>query len=327
MTTDDAKVRFRSALAPLMDQFVREKQACGYRYDQGARLLQRFDRFLCNEGLAAQGLPRTVSRQWLAKRPHESASNHQHRISVVRQFAQFMCRLGYPADVPDGRLAPRNAAGFSPRILSHAEVAAILSAVDQLAPTAHTPLRHLVMPEIFRLLYGCGFRVSELLRLRVADVDLDQGIITVREGKFGKDRLVPPAVSLVQRLQQYAAGFGTRPADAPFFPSQHDGPWSKGTVYDTFRKLLFRCGIPHAGRGKGPRLHDLRHSFAVHTLLRWYREGADLDARLPILATYLGHQTLAGTQRYLHLTAELYPEITRRSNAAFGDVIPRRIAS
>jgi site-specific recombinase XerD len=327
MTTDIGTMRFRSPLAPLMEQFVREKQASGYRYDAGARLLQRFDRFLCGEPLVPQTLPRSVSRQWLAKQPHESAGTHQHRISVVRQFAQFMCRLGYPADVPDGRLAPRNAAGFAPRILRHAEVVAILSAVDQLAPTAQTPLRHLVMPEIFRLLYGCGFRVSELLRLRVADVDLDQGIITVREGKFGKDRLVPPAVPLVKRLQQYAAGLGGRPADAVFFPSHHDRPWTKGTVYALFRKLLYQCGIAHAGRGKGPRLHDMRHTYAVHTLLRWYREGADLDARLPILATYLGHQTLAGTQRYLHLTAELYPEITRRTNAAFGDVIPRRVTS
>ena len=238
-----------------------------------------------------------------------------------------MCRLGYPADVPDGSLVARSQSGFSPHIFTHAEVSRLLTAIDQLAPTARTPLRHLVLPEVFRLLYGCGFRIGELLRLRVADVDLDQGVITVREGKFGRDRLVPPAISLVKRLQQYAASFGTRPVDDFFFASYQDGPWSRNAVYDTFRKLLHQCGIPHAGRGRGPRVHDLRHTFAVHTLLRWYREGADLEARLPILATYMGHQTLAGTQRYLHLTAELYPEITRRTNAAFGEVIPRRTAS
>jgi len=326
MTTDTAIGRFRSPLAPLMEQFVREKQACGYRYLTGTRSLQRFDRFLCDAALATQTLPRTVTRPWLAKRPHESAGTHQHRISLVRQFAGFMSRLGYPADVPDSSLVARNRPGFSPHIFTHAEVSRLLAAVDQLAPTAHAPLRHRVMPEVFRLLYGCGFRISELLRLRVADVDLDQGVITVREGKFGRDRLVPPAVALVRRLQQYAAGFDSRAADAFFFPSHHDGPWFKGTVYNTFRQLLHQCGIPHAGRGKGPRVHDFRHTFAVHTLLRWYREGADLDARLPILATYLGHQSLAGTQRYLHLTAELYPEIIRRTNAAFGDVIPRRAA-
>jgi len=118
-----------------------------------------------------------------------------------------------------------------------------------------------------------------------------------------------------------------RPPDAFFFPSSHGGPLSLATVYWLYRELLLRCGIAHAGRGKGPRVHDLRHTMAVHSLLRWYRQGANLDAKLPVLATYLGHQSLVGTQRYLHLTAELFPEVTVRANAAFGDVIPRRIAS
>jgi integrase/recombinase XerD len=325
MTADDM-IGFQSPLAPLMEQFVREKQACGYRYQTGIGLLQRFDRLLCDQALPSGSLPRAVSQQWLAKRAHESAGTHQQRISAVRQFAQFMCRLGDPADVPDERLVARSPSGFAPHIFTHAEVKCLLSVVDQFAPVTRTPLRHRVMPEIFRLLYGCGFRISELLHLRVTDVDLEQGIITVREGKFGRDRLVPPAVPLVKRLQQYADGFGRRSADAFFFSSHHDGPWSAGTVYETFRKLLYQCAIVHAGRGKGPRVHDLRHTVAVHTLLRWYREGADLNAKLPVLATYMGHQTLAGTQRYLHLTAELYPEITRRTNATFGDVIPRRVA-
>lgn len=327
MTDDIVAVGFESPLAPLMEQFVREKRACGYGYLAGTRLLQRLDRFLCDEGLATRSLPRAVTRPWLAKQPHESAGTHEGRISLVRQLAEFLCRLGYPADLPDGALGVRNQPGFSPHIFTQSDVSRLLAAVDQLSPTAATPLRHRVMPEVFRLLYSCGFRINEVLQLRVADVDLDQGVITVREGKFGRDRLVPPALSLVRRLQQYSDSFGKRPADAFFFPSHHDGPWSKGTVYNTFRKLLHQCGMPHAGRGKGPRVHDLRHTFAVHTLLRWYREGADLDARLPILATYLGHQTLAGTQRYLHLTAELYPEISRRTNVSFGDVIPRRAAS
>jgi integrase/recombinase XerD len=95
-------------------------------------------------------------------------------------------------------------------------------------------------------------------------------------------------------------------------------------VYRNYRDLLHRCHIGHGGRGEGPRLHDLRHTFAVHTLLRWYREGADLQARMPVLATYLGHASIDGTQDYLQMTAELYPEIVSRSDAAFSDVIPRR---
>jgi integrase/recombinase XerD len=188
-------------------------------------------------------------------------------------------------------------------------------------------MRHLIMPEVLRLLYGCGLRIGEVLHLRVADVDLERGILTVRDGKFRKDRLVPPALPLVQRLRTYAQVMGDRPSDAYFFPSPSDGPLSHPAIYWLYRELLLRSGVPHAGRGKGPRLHDLRHNFAVHVLLRWCQEGANLDAKLPVLATYLGHRSLAGTQRYLHLIAELFPEITARTSAAFGDVIPRRNGS
>lgn len=327
MSRRELKVRFQSPVAALMEQFVAEKQACGYRYGEQARILARFDRFLCDEALSQCELPRAMTHKWLAKQFHESAENQRGRICAVRQFAIYMCRRGYAADVPARSLGAKRGASFSPRIPTQAEVHQLLHAVDQLTPTARSPLRHLIMPEIFRLLYGCGFRLGEVLHLRVADVDLDQGIVTVREGKFGKDRLVPPAFSLVQRLQRYASCMGDRPADAYFFPSPCGGPWSLIAVYRLFRQLLLRCKIAHAGRGKGPRVHDLRHGFACHTLLRWCHEGADLNAKLPVLSTYMGHRSLAGTQRYLHLIAELYPEITARANAAFGDVIPRRIES
>jgi len=116
------------------------------------------------------------------------------------------------------------------------------------------------MPEVFRLLYGCGFRVNEVLTLRVRDVDLNQGIITVRQGKFRKDRLVPPALSLVHRLRKYANHFESRSPEAIFFPGPSGGPFALRTVYTLFRELLLQCGIGHAGRGKGPRIHDYRHN-------------------------------------------------------------------
>lgn len=166
-----------------------------------------------------------------------------------------------------------------------------------------------------------------MLGLRVSDVDLNRGVLRVRDGKFGKDRLVPPALPLVNRLLTFDAMMGKRSSGAFFFPSDHGGPWRASSFQGLFRQMLFRSDIPFRGRGKGPRLHDVRHTFAVHTLLRWYREGADLDGKLPVLATYMGHRSVDGTQLYLHLTAELFPEITARTSAAFGDVIPRRARS
>lgn len=325
MPNDPSSAPFQSSLAPFMEKFLQEKHACGYQYHEPTRILRRLDDWLLQEGLMTCELPRSITQTWLAKRAHESSRTQQQRIMVVRQFSMFLCRLGYSAYVPDSTLAPRNPSSFAPRILTHEEIRKLFQAVDALEPTAHSPLRHLIMPEVFRLLYGCGFRLGEVLKLRVRDVDLNQGIVTVRQGKFRKDRLAPPALPLVNRLRNYAAHFQNLPPEAIFFPAPSGGPFRMRTVYGLFRKLLLQCGIPHAGRGKGPRIHDYRHAFAVHTLLRWYRDGEDLDAKLPLLATYLGHQNLSGTQRYLHLTAELFPEITTRVNAAFGEVIPGRI--
>ena len=272
MSRSEFKARFQSPVAALMEQFVREKQACGYRYDEEARILARFDRFLCDEALSQCELPRAITRKWLAKQSLESAATHRCRIYAVRQFATYLCRRGYAADVPNRSLTAKRGAGFSPRVPTHAEVQQLLHAVDQLTPTARSPLRHLIMPEIFRLLYGCGFRVNEVLHLRVSDVDLNRGVLTVRKGKFGKDRLVPPALSLVQRLRNYAHSMGDRSTDAYFFPSPSGGPWSLEAVYRLYRQLLLRCGIAHAGRGKGPRVHDLRHNSRTriipHTDLR-----------------------------------------------------------
>jgi len=322
---DASNTEFHSVLAPFMDQFLQEKHACGYTYQESTRILHRLDDFLVQEGLATLELPRSIARNWLAKKPHESPTTQQHRIILVRHFSRFLLRAGHPAYVPDATLSARNPRAYVPRLLTDEELRRFFHAVDALEPTARSPLRHLVMPEVFRLLYGCGFRIGEVLKLCVRDVDLNQGIITVRQGKFRKDRLVPPALSLVNRLRRYASHFGNRAPHAIFFLGPSEGPFASRTVYTLFRKLLLQCGIPHAGRGKGPRIHDYRHLFALHTLRRWYRDGEDLDAKLPLLATYLGHQNLSGTQRYLHLTAEIFPEIATRVNAAFGDVIPRRI--
>ena len=324
MPTDSSN-RFQSVLSTCMEKFLQEKHACGCTYQEQARILQQLDKLLVQEGLATCELPAPMARKWLAKKPHESVGTQRPRFTLVRQLSRFLLRLGYSAYVPDSTLAARNRSTFVPRMLTDEELRKFLQAVDALQPTARSPLRHLIMPEVFRLLYGCGFRVREVLKLRVRDVDLNQGVITVHQGKLRKDRLVPPALSLVNRLRQYAAHFEKRPPDAIFFPGPSGGPFSLRTVYTLFRKLLLQCGISHGGRGKGPRIHDARHRFAVCALRRWYRDGADLDAKLPLLATYLGHVNLAGTQRYLHLTAELFPEITARADAAFGDVVPRRI--
>lgn len=315
---------YHSVLAPVIECFIDEKRACGYKFVTERIALCTLDGFLVEQNLATLELPRALVECWIAKRPHESPNTLRCRIGLTRRFGEFMARQGYPAYVPAARCAPKASSPFVPRIFTYDEIQQLLTSADRLQSDWRSPRRHLVMPTLFRVLYGCGLRLTEATQLRVGDVDLDTGVLTIRQGKFHKDRLVPLAHSLSHRLIQYAKLTDHRDAAAVFFPAPDGGSYHPRAIYHTFRRLLWDCRIPHGGRGKGPRVHDIRHSFACHRLERWYREGADLNAKLPVLATYLGHRSIAATQRYLQLTAALFPDLSERLEQRFGHVIPRR---
>jgi len=163
------------------------------------------------------------------------------------------------------------------------------------------------------------------LSLKKEDVDLDKGILFVKKAKFGKERLVPLSLSVHERCREYAAKMERYPVwkdSAYFFPALHGGKYSEDTVYQLFRRLLWEARISHGGRGKGPRVHDLRHTYAVHCLRSWVRAGTDLTTAMPYLSAYLGHSGIRGTQHYLRLTAELYPDIVKRTEEKFSWVMP-----
>jgi len=325
MSEQGIKNQFHSPLSELMGQFIREKQACGYRYQRETHELFRLDRFLCEIGLQSPELPRDVVDRWTEKRVYEKPSNQRLRIIRLRQLALYLRRQGLDAYVPETTKTAIKRIEFVPYIFSHQQIKNIFQAADCIPSDGRSPMRHLIMPEVFRLLYCCGMRVSEVVQLRVSDVDLAAGILTVREGKFSKDRLVPLTPSMMGRLRRYAAFLGEGDSSSMFFPTVDGKPYSKGTIYHIFRQLLWKCRIPHGGRGRGPRLHDLRHSFAVHKLESWYKQGADLGVKLPLLAAYMGHKNLVSTQWYLHLTPEIFPDIVNRLEKYAGHAIPRRI--
>jgi len=314
-----------SPLADIITKYVAERRAIGYRCEEEARLLHRLDHFLAGQGLASVALPRELVRQWLAKTPHEHPRTQAARACVTRQLAHFMAARDLPVYVPPAVRIEIARGDFTPYIFTRVEIHALLACVDRLPATPRSPRRHLVMPELFRILYGCGLRISEALKLTVTDVDLAQGVLLLREAKFRKDRLVPVSPGLSERLRGYAAAVDrTRDLGQAFFPNRYGGHYTKWAVYGLFRRLLREAGISHGGRGRGPRLHDMRHSFAVHRLEDWYRQGANLAAKLPVLSAYMGHQSLAGTQHYLRLTPALFPDVVASVEAVVGHAMPRR---
>jgi integrase len=318
----DAIPEYRSILAPQMIEFVREKRNYGYRYRNEVAILARLDRMIAGLMCPHPGLPRVVVEQWMKREEHQCPRTHLAKATVVRQFGLFLRRQGIEAFVLDRHCSPVSRNVFSPFIFTHDQIVHLLAAADHL-PTHHRgPLRQLIMPEVFRVLYGCGLRVNEALHLTIADVDLDRGVLLIRQGKFHKDRLVPMANDLTARLREYHKLIGSRPPEAFFFPGPDGGPYASGAIYCVFRRLLSVCGIPHGGRNHGPRLHDLRSTFAVHRMAQWYREGSDLGAKLPVLSSYMGHQCISGTQRYLRLTIDLFGDVANRLDKEFGRVIP-----
>jgi len=321
----EPRITYLSALAPYLYQFLEEKRVLGYRYRCQAHWLVAFDRFLLERGVSSPDLTKVLIEAWARRRSQESVATQRNRIYIVRQLCLFLMRRGFSPYLPGSHLTPRGRSPFVPYVFTQEQVSHFLTAADQIRPSRHSPRREVMLPLIFRLLYGCGLRIGELRHLQIRDVDLVGGLLTIREGKFRKDRLVPVAPSLATRLRGYLATHarGKRPDDL-LFAAPDGGPLAPQTLDGAFRQLLWECRISHGGRGQGPRIHDFRHTFAVHRLMGWYRGGVDLGVALPVLATYLGHVSLSGTQRYLRLTAEMYPDLTAALDARFGEVIPRK---
>lgn len=313
---------YTSVLAPWMIAFVREKRGLGCRYVSEAGLLRQLDRQAVQTGLTVVELSRSLVERWIEPEPHHQPKTLELRRHVARQFAKFLVRNELPAYILPERVGKLPETAYAPYIFTRSEIARLFAAVDALPVSRDAPRRHRVTQEVIRLLYGCGLRINEALSLMRADVDLEQGVLRIREAKGDRERLVPVAESIRIRLLRYTGEVLSSEPETPFFPNRQGGCYQPNTFYSMFRHLLFSIGISHGGRGKGPRVHDLRHTFAVHRLNDWYREGADVAAKLPILATYLGHKHMTGTQHYLHLTAEIFPDLMRTIEGATASIIP-----
>ena len=310
--TEEKPLALRStgALAPYMADFVEQKRALGFKYNSCVEVFNEFDRFCNQRGLAEPSISKELLTLWEEKRPHENESTQRMRISYVRAFCEYLHNNGCEAPGVFHPL-PKRSKEFVPYIFTKDELNRLFAATDKTEETPASPLRHLIMPTLFRLLYTCGLRVSEALSLKVTDVDLEQGVMTVYGAKGDRDRMVGISDSMLEYMKAYRNHpLLKKSVSEYFFPAPDGGFYDTSTIYAYFRQYLFQAGIPHRGRGKGPRVHDLRHTFAVHALNKWSREGKDMYVCLPILRAYLGHSRLSATEKYLRLVPDAYSELT-----------------
>lgn len=300
-------------LSSAIENYVTLKRSLGAVFSVDGQILRSLNRALgdvhleaitpedCRKFCRGKGLP---TRFW--ERKHES----------LRGFFRYLVSRGFLRSSPFQEPTPRIQRTFRPYICSHEELRRLLEATAQ-ERNPCTRLEPETLRTIILLLYGAGLRVGEALRLRPCDVNFQERVLSVWNTKFFKSRLVPIGTSLAAALARYAEQrqrvLPTAQHSPSFFTTRAGMPIRLWQIEVGFARLRKRAGIRRSSIGRWqPRLHDLRATFAVHRLVAWYREGADLQKCLPFLATYLGHVNVSGTQAYLPMTHELLIEASRR---------------
>jgi integrase len=299
-----------------LDEYLSLRRALGYKLEEAGRLLADFTHFAERAGVltvsvdvavAWATLPAQASPIWVAK-----------RLAVVRGFARYLRTVDCDAEVPPvDLLAAAPARRPVPFLFAAADIAALMAAARSL----RNPLRSATFETLIGLLAVTGLRGGEAMRLDRDDIDWGHGLLTVRDTKFGKSRqlhLHPTTLAALRCYETRRDRLCPRPATASLFVSASGTRLRHATVQPTFRALVDQARLGQQNPKPSPRIHSLRHSFAVNTLLGWYRDGQDVQARLPALSTWLGHVDPGSTYWYLSAAPELLGLAARRLETTFG---------
>jgi site-specific recombinase XerD len=308
---------FRSPLAAAIRQFLAHKRALARRFDVEEKALRLLDRYLVEQDVRTldQITPDRLDA-FLASRPRTTPRSYNHLLGTVARFFNWLVEQGFLGRSPLGAKPRRQTAQRIPFLFDRTTARRLLEVAGRLPDNPRAPMRGLTYRTLFALLYGLGLRVGEAARLLLGDVDWERQLLVIRRTKFSKSRLVPFGPRIAALLRQYLEAQekrrGTLPADAPLFSFGGGRGLNPGTISLVFHSLLPQLDLQVPPGTASPRAHDLRHSFAVGTLLRWYRTGLDPAARLLALSTFLGHVDPASTAVYLTITQDLLQEANRR---------------
>lgn len=300
-----------------LDEYLSVRRALGVKLRLVGRLLKTFADFAEREGAAV--ITADLALRWATQPAHVQPAQWANRLGMVRRFAQYRSAVDPRTEVPPPDLLPFRFRRPMPYLYSDEEVARLLEAARLLPPASG--LRPHTYATLFGLYAVTGMRTNEPLHLDREDVDLTQGVLTVRGTKFGKSRFLPIHPSTQRALQDYAErrdALCPRPLAPSFFLTERGGRLTEWSVRWTFVKLSRQIGLRGPQDSLGPRLHDFRHRFAVKALLQWYRCEHDVEHHLPELATYLGHTHVADTYWYLTAVPELLNLVALRVEQAKG---------
>lgn len=299
---------------------IKQKQALGFKYESQIQMLVGFDRYICDQFGNTLELTKEIAESWVEA--GSTTEKKRRRALLIHQFGEYLHQIGRPAYLYPKRKY-RAPSKYIPYIFTKEQINTIFQFADNAVSITASNKRKgscEATAMILKMLYGCGLRISEALQLRIKDIDLDTGVLKIWDSKYHKDRLVPMSTSLHQSIANYVSK--SYDDNAYLFSDSGIIPYNRATIYSRFRDIIFNCNIPHRGKGHGPRLHDFRHTFAVHSLKQLADSGEDIYTVLPVLSKYMGHSSVSATQYYLRLTSEMYPDVIKQVDNYFGDVYP-----
>lgn len=306
-----------SPLEQALAEYLRLRRSLGHDLAEAGWLLPGFVAYLDAHG--ARTVTIETALAWAQQAPKsptgKTTTIGPRRMTAVRGFARYLSGIDANTQVPPLGLMPHRAPWRRPFIYSPADIEAVMAQARHLA----SPLRAATYETLIGLLAASGLRIGEAIKLERDDVDWAEGVLLIRESKFGKSRLVPLHPSSMQALAGYAQvrdRFQPQPAGPSFFVSLKRKRLLYAVVQQTFRQFIDAAGIG-VGAPSPPRLHDVRHTFAVRTLLDWYRAAEDVQAKVPSLSTYLGHREPASTYWYLSAAPELLALAAARQDTAW----------
>lgn len=309
---------FHGPLAVRFNEFTTLMRATGGHHTSLLATLGRLDQFLAVSFPDATTLTKAVLIAWFTSFDHLRPASRKRYRSATFQVCKFLKRRDAATSGIEDFMPLRCSRTFRPYIFSSKEIARLLTAARGLAPRSADPMRPNSAKLVITLLYTAGLRIGEVVRLQVRDYDATEGTLIIRQTKFAKTRLVPVSTSARRMIDGYLAqrrelGLSCTPED-PLRCCPNNRPPCLGAVQKALTDLMRQCAIKPP-KGGGPRVHDIRHTFAVERVRQWYREGKDVQSLLPRLVTYLGHRSLESTQLYLSLTPAVLHEAGARFEA------------
>jgi site-specific recombinase XerD len=310
---------FCSPIAVGIKMFLAHKQALGCHLRTTESVFRLLDRFLVERHVETiEAITPAVIEAFLASRPRTAPRSFNQLLGIVTRLFDWLIARDLVPRSPVQAKPRRTTASRLPFLFDSPTARRLLDAAGALPDTRNTPYRGLTYRTIFALLYGLGLRVGEVARLRLRDVDLPHQLLVVRETKFAKSRLVPFGPRVGELVTNYLerrtlkARIGPLIADLPIFSFRKRQPMSPGVISMVFHELVSQLALPVPDGTRPPCVHSLRHSFAVGTLLQWYRNGVDPGSRLLQLSTFMGHVNPRSTAVYLTITTDLLTEASQR---------------